>query len=154
MAEDKKPQSEIDYQAKKNIEDKFTSAYKKSKIKEHNIRAAFKNERKNRPDKTMRLPLIGDVDYKGDTKKSKSLSKALRKEKKTQKFIRKHEDILEERGVSGSAMAGLEKDKLLKLGVYRDKKGGQVLEGPRTPPITKWLRKKFSNKYKKKLTYK
>ena len=48
MAEDKKPQSEIDYQAKKNIEDKFTSAYKKSKIKEHNIRAAFKNERKNR----------------------------------------------------------------------------------------------------------
>ena len=118
--------SEINVQAKKNIEDKFTSEYKKSKIREHNVRAALKNEKKNRPD-TLLDKVLG-TEKSGETKKSKSLGKALYKEKKTQKFIRKHEDILEERDVSGSGMADLERSKLLKLGVYRDKKGGQVLD--------------------------
>ena len=152
MAKDKKPQSEIDYQAKKNIEDKFTAVWKKADIKEHNVRAAMKLEKKNRPDNW--IDKVLGTEKSGETKKSKSHLKEWRAARKTKKIILKHEDILEERGVSGSAMAGLEKDKLLKMGVYRDKKGGQVLEGPQTPPITKWLRKKFSNKYKKKLTYK
>ena len=86
----------IEIQAEKNAQAKFTEGRKKSKIKEHNIRAALKNERKNRPDKS----LFG-IDYKGSTEKSDSLNKELRKTKKTQKFIDKHEKILEERGATG-----------------------------------------------------
>ena len=86
----------IEIQAEKNAQAKFTEERKKSRIKEHNIRAALKNERKNRPDKS----LFG-IDYKGDTEKSKSLNKELRKTRKSKKFISKTQDILDERGATG-----------------------------------------------------
>ena len=112
----------IEIQAEKNAQATFTEGRKKSRIKEHNIRAALKNERKNRPDKE---GLFGLYDYKGPTKKSDSLNKELRKTKKTQKFIDKHEKILEERGATGvkrkflpdkspSLVASVEKRKLEK----------------------------------------
>ena len=108
----------IEKQAEKNAQTKLTEARKKSKIKEHNIRAALKNEKKNRPDKT-----FFGTDYKGSTEKSDSLNEELRKTKKTQKFIDKHEKILEERGATGvkrkflfdkspSMLATIEKKKL------------------------------------------
>ena len=109
----------IEIQAEKNAQKKFTEERKKSRIKEHNIRAALKNEKKNRPDKS----LFG-IDYKGSTEKSKSLVKELRKSKKSKKFISKTQDILDERGATGvktpwykpdkapSTIAKLEKKKL------------------------------------------
>jgi len=96
----------IEIQAEKNAQTTLTEARKKSKIKEHNIRAALKNERKNRPDKS----LFG-LDYKGSTEKSKSLEKELRKTKKTQKFIDKSQDILDERGATGVKTAWYKPDK-------------------------------------------
>ena len=86
----------IEKQAEKNAQAILKEARLKRSIKEHNIRAALKNERKNRPDKS----LFG-IDYKGDTEKSKSLNKELRKSKKSKKFIRKTQDILDERGATG-----------------------------------------------------
>ena len=129
----------IEIQAEKNAQAKFTEGRKKSRIKEHNIRAALKNERKNRPDKS----LFG-IDYKGSTEKSDSLNKELRKTKKTQKFIDKHEKILEERGATGvktpwykpdkapSTFAKIEKRKLEKKlpsteGSFRG--GGRAIRG-------------------------
>ena len=96
----------IEIQAEKNAQKKFTEERKKSRIKEHNIRAALKNEKKNRPDKS----LFG-IDYKGSTEKSDSLNKELRKTKKKQKFIDKHEKILEERGATGVKTAWYKSDK-------------------------------------------
>ena len=61
----------IEIQAEKNAQEKLTEGRKKSRIKEHNIRAALKNERKNSPDKE---GLFGLYDYKGPTKKSDSLN--------------------------------------------------------------------------------
>jgi len=101
---DKKTSIEI--QAEKNAQAKFTERRKKSRIKEHNIRAALENERKNKPDKS----LFG-IDYKGSTEKSESLNKELRKTKKTQKFLDKHEKILEERGATGVKTAWYKPDK-------------------------------------------
>ena len=130
----------IEIQAEKNAQEKLTEGRKKSRIKEHNIRAALKNERKNRPDKE---GLFGLYDYKGPTKKSDSLNKELRKTKKTQKFIDKHEKILEERGATGvkrkflwdkapSTFAKIEKRKLEKKlpsteGSFRG--GGRAIRG-------------------------
>jgi len=96
----------IEIQAEKNTQTTLTEARKKSKIKEHNIRAALKNERKNRPDKS----LFG-LDYKGSTEKSKSLEKELRKSKKSQKFIDKSQDILDERGATGVKTSWYKSDK-------------------------------------------
>ena len=98
----------IEIQAEKNAQKKFSEERKKSRIKEHNIRAALKNERKNRPDKE---GLFGLYDYKGPTEKSESLNKELRKTKKKQKFIDKHEKILEERGATGVKTAWYKPDK-------------------------------------------
>ena len=86
----------IEVQAEKNAQAILKEARLKRSIKEHNIRAALKNERKNRPDKS----LFG-IDYKGDTEKSDSLNKELRKSKKSKKFISKTQDILDERGATG-----------------------------------------------------
>jgi hypothetical protein len=115
----------IEIQAEKNAQARLKEARLKQNIKEHNVRAALKNERKNRPDKTMSIPFIGDVDYKGDTEKSKSLNKELRKTRKSKKFISKTQDILDERGATGvkrkflpdkapSLVASVEKRKLEK----------------------------------------
>jgi len=86
----------IDIQAEKDAQANLKEARLKQSIKKHNIRAALKNERKNRPDKS----LFG-IDYKGSTEKSKSLVKELRKSKKSKKFISKTQDILDERGATG-----------------------------------------------------
>ena len=116
---DKKTSIEI--QAEENAQARLKEARLKQSIKEHNIKSALKNERKNRPDKS----LFG-IDYKGSTEKSESLNKELRKTKKKQKFLDKHEKILEERGATGvktpwykpdkapSTIARLEKEKLEK----------------------------------------
>ena len=86
----------IEKQAEKNAQAILKEARTKQSIKEHNIKAALKNERKNRPDKS----LFG-IDYKGKTEKSGSLVKELRKSKKSKKFISKTQDILDERGATG-----------------------------------------------------
>ena len=86
----------IDIQAEKDAQANLKEARLKQSIKKHNVRAALKNERKNRPDKS----LFG-IDYKGSTEKSKSLVKELRKSKKSKKFISKTQDILDERGATG-----------------------------------------------------
>ena len=86
----------IEIQAEKNAQARLKEAKTKQSIKEHNIRAALKNEKKNRPDKS----LFG-IDYKGSTEKSKSLNKELKKSKKSKKFISKTQDILDERGATG-----------------------------------------------------
>jgi len=111
----------IEIQAEKNAQARLKEAKTKQSIKEHNIRAALKNEKKNRPDKS----LFG-IDYKGSTEKSKSLNKELKKSKKSKKFISKTQDILDERGATGvktpwykpdkapSTIARLEKEKLEK----------------------------------------
>ena len=134
----------IEKQAEKNAQAILKEARTKQSIKEHNIRAALKNERKNMPDKTMSLPLIGDVDYKGDTEKSKSLNKELRKTRKSKKFISKTQDILDERGATGvktpwykpdkapSLVASVQKKKLEKKlpsteGSFRG--GGRAIRG-------------------------
>ena len=115
----------IEIQAEKNAQATLKESRLKQNIKEHNVRAALKNERKNRPDKTMSIPFIGDVDYKGDTEKSDSLNKELRKSKKSKKFISKTQDVLDERGATGvkrkflwdkspSLVASVEKRKLEK----------------------------------------
>jgi len=119
--------AEIDVQAKKNVDTALSSNWKKSEIKKHNIRAAVKNERKNRPDKTLSIPFIGDIDYKGRTKKSDSLDKEMRKVKKKQKSIDRVWDRIDKHGDKYAGYA-VQKDHLKKMGVYRDKKGGQVLE--------------------------
>ena len=110
----------IEIQAEKNAQARLKEARTKQSIKEHNIRAALKNERKNRPDKS----LFG-IDYKGSTEKSDSLNKELRKSKKSKKFISKTQDVLDERGATGvkrkflwdkspSLVASVEKKKLEK----------------------------------------
>jgi len=129
--------AEIDVQAKKNVQTKVDALYKKSKIKEHNIRSAIKIERKNKPDKS-----FFGVEYKAHTKKSKSLGEELHKEKKHQKFLNKREDLLEK-----NKGYGFEKDKLKYMGVYRDKKGGQVLDAPKGE-WTKTKKEKFNTAWK------
>ena len=96
----------IEIQAEKNAQARLKEARLKQSIKEHNIKAALKNERKNRPDKS----LFG-IDYKGSTEKSKSLVKELRKSKKSKKFISKTQDILDERGATGVKTAWYKPDK-------------------------------------------
>ena len=121
----------IELQAEKNAQATLKEARTKQSIKEHNIRAALKNERKNMPDKTMSLPLIGDVDYKGDTEKSKSLNKELKKTKKSKKYISKQQDHLDEKGVESTA-GRIEKKRLEKKlpsteGSFRG--GGRAIRG-------------------------
>ena len=96
----------IEIQAEKNAQATLKESRLKQNIKEHNVRAALKNEKKNRPDKS----LFG-IDYKGKTEKSESLNKELRKTKKTQKFINKAQGHLDEKGV-GSTAGKIEKKRL------------------------------------------
>ena len=133
----------IEIQAEKNAQAKLKELKLNQSIKEHNIKAALKNERKNRPDKTLSIPFLGDTDYKGRTKKSDSLNKEYRKTKKTEKYLDKAQDILDERGATGvkrkflwdkspSALAHHEKKKLEKKlpsteGSFRG--GGIALRG-------------------------
>ena len=118
-----RPEAEIDYQAKKNLQDKLTSTYKKSKVR----------EKKSREDLKATIPSREHGTFGGykATKESKRLNKEIRKERKFQKWNDKYEAKLEKLGdkpIKKHGTGSLEKRRLLKMGVYREKKGGQVLE--------------------------
>ena len=158
-----KAEAEIDYQAKKNVSDKLSSEYKKARKRKKKLTEELMATIPGREHDW--LPGI----FKGykPTKESKRIKKELKKEKSTLKFIDKHEKYLEKDKLS--SLAHLEKRELLKMGVYRDKKGGQVLDapsrskyekeaattnfptGPRQPSVRK--QKPYSSLYKKKLKY-
>jgi len=119
-----RPEAEIDYQAKKNIRDKLTSTYKKSKVREEEARKKLKATIPSREHGVFGLG------YKS-TKESKRLNKEIRKESKFQKWNDKYEASLEKLGddpITKHGTGSIEKKRLLKMGVYRDKKGGQVLD--------------------------
>ena len=103
--------TELDRLEKKNTEQKLDAVSKKQQIKKHNIKAALKNERKNREDATF----LGS-DYKKSTPKSDSLNKARRKVEKSEKWFDKQADKLEKHGVKGSALAQAEKRDIIKKG--------------------------------------
>ena len=103
--------TELDRLAKKNTEQKLDAVSKKQQIKKHNIKAALKNERKNRDDATF----LGS-DYKKSTPKSDSLNKARRKVEKSEKWFDKQANKLEKHGVKGSALAQAEKRDIIKKG--------------------------------------
>ena len=118
-----RPEAEIDYQAKKNLGDKLTSTYKKSR----------KREKKSREDLKATIPSREHGTFGGykATKESKRLNKEIRKERKFQKWNDKYEAKLEkikDKPITKHGTGSIEKKKLLKMGVYRDKKGGQVLD--------------------------
>ena len=118
-----RPEAEIDYQAKKNLQDKLTSTYKKSKVR----------EKKSREDLKATIPSREHGTFGGykATKESKRLNKEIRKERKFQKWNDKYEARLEKLGddpITKHGTGSIEKGRLLKMGVYRDKKGGQVLD--------------------------
>ena len=126
--------SEIDVQTKKNVIQKIDAAHKRLNIKQHNLKAAAK-ARKADPagpfeDRSLHEKLAG-------TKRARSLGKKYRSTKKTRDFLYKQEDKLDKHGIwskenkKGSSYASREKDKLQYMGVYRDKKGGEVLEAPK-----------------------
>ena len=121
-----RPEAEIDYQAKKNIGDKLTSVYKKSKGKQRKLREDLKATIPSREHDW--LPGI----FKGykDTEESKRIKKELKKTKSTIKFVEKREKNLEKLGDKPikKGIGFMEKKRLLDMGVYRDKKGGEVLE--------------------------
>ena len=121
-----RPEAEIDYQAKKNLEDKHTRLYKESIKKTEKLRKELKATIPSREHSWPKW--LGG--YK-PTEESKRLSKELKKEHKHRKFVEKREKSLEKLGgdpISKHGTGALEKRRLLKMGVYRDKKGGQVLE--------------------------
>tara|TARA_Y100000310_G_scaffold143444_1_gene142811 strand:+ start:85 stop:528 length:444 start_codon:yes stop_codon:yes gene_type:complete len=139
-----KPEAEIDYQAKKNLGDKLISTYKKSRKREKKLTEELMGTIPGREHKWH------GFGYK-ETEESKRLNKEIRKEKKFQKWNDKYEASLEKLGdkpITKHGTGSIEKRKLLKLGVYRDKKGGQVLDYPSSSG------KAYSNKYKKRLKYK
>ena len=118
-----RPEAEIDYQAKKNLGDKLTSTYKKSR----------KREKKSREDLKATIPSREHGTFGGykPTEESKRLNKEINKERKFQKWNDKYEAKLEkikDKPITKHGTGSIEKKKLLKMGVYRDKKGGQVLD--------------------------
>ena len=118
-----RPEAEIDYQAKKNLQDKLTSTYKKSKVR----------EKKSREDLKATIPSREHGTFGGykPTEESKRLNKEINKERKFQKWNDKYDARLEKLGddpITKHGTGSIEKKKLLKMGVYREKKGGQVLE--------------------------
>ena len=94
----------IEIQAEKNAQGALKEARLKQNIKEHNVRAALKNEKKNREEHWSGYGLKS-------TEKSDSLNKELRRTKKTQKFINKAQGHLDEKGV-GSTAGKIEKKRL------------------------------------------
>ena len=118
-----RPEAEIDYQAKKNIGDKLTAVRKKSRIKKKKLTEELMATIPGREHKWHGLG------HK-PTEESKRLNKEIKKERSLQKFVEKREKSLEKLGddpITKHGTGTLEKKRLLKMGVYRDKKGGQVL---------------------------
>ena len=120
-----RPEAEIDYQAKKNIGDKLTAVRKKSRTKKKKLTEELMATIPGREHSWPKW--LGG--YK-DTEESKRIKKELKKTKSTIKFGEKREKSLEKLGddpITKHGTGSLEKKRLLKMGVYRDKKGGQVL---------------------------
>ena len=121
-----RPEAEIDYQAKKNLGDKYTRLWKKSRKKTDKLREDLKA---TIPSREHKWP-----EWRGlkDTEESKRIKKELTKEHKHRKFIDKREKSLEKLGDKPikKGIGSMEKKRLLDMGVYRDKKGGEVLEAP------------------------
>jgi hypothetical protein len=142
--------SEIDVQTKKNVKQTMSAAHKRLNIKRHNIRAAGKASKADTPweDRSFHEKLSG-------TKRAHSLAKERRKIEKSKDFLSKQRDRLDEHGIwskknrKGSAMASYEKRKLKYMGVYRDKKGGEVLDAPKGYS-TKTKRDKLNKWYKER----
>jgi len=126
-------ESNIDNQTKKNANDRIKAAWKKIDIKKHNVKAAMKAEKASNPKENH--PILGGLINKRSDK-LKSLNKKLIKLHKADKYFDKQSDRVDEAGIfgpgnsKGSALALREKNKLLKLGVYKDKKGGSILDTP------------------------
>ena len=139
-----KPEAEIDYQATKNVEDKIYSRSKK----------LYGKKKKLTEELMATIPSREHGTFGGykDTKESKRIKKELDKVRKSEKYQAKQEKWIDKaiskKDIKQSSLALREKDRLLRMGVYRDKKGGQVLDFPFSKG------KDYSNKYKKKLKYK
>mgnify|MGYP000633843346 CR=1 FL=1 len=121
-----RPEAEIDYQAKKNLEDKHTRLYKESIKKTDKLRKELKATIPSREHSWPKW--LGG--YK-PTEESKRLNKEINKERKFQKWNDKYDARLEKLGddpITKHGTGSIEKKRLLKMGVYREKKGGQVLE--------------------------
>jgi len=126
--------SEIDVQTKKNVTQKIDAAHKRLNIKQHNIKAAAKATKADPAgpyeDRSLHEKLAG-------TKRARSIQKKYKSTKKTRDYLYEQQDKLDKHGIwskenkKGSSYASGEKDKLKSMGVYRDKKGGQVLEAPK-----------------------
>ena len=125
--------TELDRLAKKNTEQKIDEVQKKLNIKEHNIKAAQKANKADTPyeDQSFIEKLVG-------TKKHFKLAKEKKKVQKREKWLDKQEDSLDEHGVwskknkKGSALATIEKDKLIEKGFPSKAKmagGGIALRG-------------------------
>ena len=146
-------EAEIDYQAKKNIADKHSRLWKESRKKIDKLREELTATIPSRDHKWPK--------WRGlkDTEESKRIKKELTKVHKLRKYVDKSDERLEELGdkpITKHGTGSREKKRLLSMGVYRDKKGGQVLEAPSgslTQTERAAIRKKYSNKYKKKLSY-
>ena len=148
-----RPEAEIDYQAKKNLEDKHTRLWKKSRKKTDKLREELKA---TKPSREHKWP-----EWRGlkDTEESKRIKKELTKVHKLRKYVDKSDERLEKLGdkpITKHGTGSREKKRLLRMGVYREKKGGEVLEAPSgslTQTERAAINKKYSNKYKKKLNY-
>ena len=139
-----RPEAEIDYQAKKNLQDKLTSVYKKTHKKKSKLTKDLIATIPSREHKWHGLSLK-------DTEESKRIKKELKKTKSTLKFVDKYDKSLEKLGdkpITKHGTGSIEKRRLIGMGVYRDKKGGQVLDAP-----SYRKGKTYSNTYKKKLKY-
>ena len=104
-----RPKAEIDYQAKKNLQDKLTSTYKKSKVR----------EKKSREDLKATIPSREHGTFGGykPTEESKRLNKEINKERKFQKWNDKYEAKLEkikDKPITKHGTGSIEKKKLLK----------------------------------------
>ena len=109
--------TELDSIAKKNTQQKIDEVQKKLNIKEHNIKAAQKATKADTSyeDQSFIEKLVG-------TKKHFKLAKEKKKVQKTEKWLDKQEDKLDEHGVwskknkKGSALATIEKKKIIEKG--------------------------------------
>jgi len=127
--------TELDALAKKNTEQKLDAAQKKLNIKQHNLKAAQKANK-------------ADPEEQGwfGSKRSRSIGKKIHTAKKDEKWMDDQSDKLEKHGVwskdnkKGSALASIEKDKIIKKGFPSKAKmarggragyssGGAVLKG-------------------------
>jgi len=123
-----KSEAEIDYQATKNAEDKIYSRSKKLHEKKEKLREELKATRPSREHK--KIKWLGLKESKESKRIEKELDKVRKSEKDLDKQEKWIEKVISKKDIKQSTLALREKDRLKKMGVYRDIKGGQVLEAP------------------------